>query len=501
MTVKPKRTQRTKAQAVGKLLEEAIHSSAELELALEDKGWVRFSGEEEGLQTVDRMALIKRSRVHWRFDPLAKQAIRIWVDYSVGKGLNFSIKDSTQSIRVTEFWEDRRNRVLLSSQGQKKLARRLLVDGDVFFVIFPTSTGPLLRTIDPLQIANIITDPNDEERVLAYERRFFLADGGEKRLFYKDWTAEATQAGEDEMVVDIKDSDGKSITDFEEAIVYHVAYDSIKHWGNGLLVPGIAWSREVKNFMEARVSIVRSLAQFAMKLKGKTAGAVNKLFKQLQSSFQTGATKESNPPAAPGSTWFESEGAELSHMPRDTGAGHAKDDANQIKLMFCSAVGIFLHYFGDPSTGNLATATAMELPMLKQFQSFRELWTDTYRDLFAIVLETDDLGKMDLDWPPIVETDFKAVAEAVSKMVTALPELKNLDEIVLKVITSLGIRNASEVLKEFKKLKKEAAKKQEDQAAELELRQQTPPTLVDQAKVESTLRAVKELRESIESAG
>jgi hypothetical protein len=29
---------------------------------------------------------------------------------------------------------------------------------------------------------------------------------------------------------------------------------------------------------------------------------------------------------------------------------------------------IFEHYLGNPLTGNLATATAMELPMLKMFE-------------------------------------------------------------------------------------------------------------------------------------
>ena len=56
--------------------------------------------------------------------------------------------------------------------------------------------------------------------------------------------------------------------------------------------------------------------------------------------------------------------------------------------------GIFEHYLaGDASTGNLATATAMELPMQKLFEYSQELWRDVFSDIFWFVLVQAILAK------------------------------------------------------------------------------------------------------------
>jgi len=55
--------------------------------------------------------------------------------------------------------------------------------------------------------------------------------------------------------------------------------------------------------------------------------------------------------------------------------------------MVCAATGIFEHYFGDPSTGNLATATAMERPMEMMFRDRQQLWSSVFLEIANFVIK------------------------------------------------------------------------------------------------------------------
>jgi hypothetical protein len=105
--------------------------------------------------------------------------------------------------------------------------------------------------------------------------------------------------------------------------------------------------------------------------------------------------------------------------------------------MICAASGIFEHYFGDPSTGNLATAKTMELPMVKKFVILQTIWRDVYLKLLNYVIDrkieagvlpgrveldpknkrkkyiTDLDRTIDIDFPPILEEDLAVWATAL----------------------------------------------------------------------------------------
>jgi hypothetical protein len=90
---------------------------------------------------------------------------------------------------------------------------------------------------------------------------------------------------------------------------------------------------------------------------------------------------------APGArTLIENEAVTLEQMRTESGASSAYVDGRMLIHEFCAATGIFEHYLGDPSTGNLATATAMELPMLKMFESWQRLLASIYVAIFDLVV-------------------------------------------------------------------------------------------------------------------
>lgn len=479
-------------------IQEAGLTSADLELAIEDRGWIggynstnRLNAD---LDPRSRRVMVSQSRMYWLRDPLAHQAVRLWTDYCFGdSGLSVTCDDKKTQDKIHAFLDDPRNKRLLSASGQKRLSNNLLVDGEIFFAVF--SDG-VIRKYDPQQIT-IISDPDDEDTVLAYKR----LTSSNKTLYYRDWTATPQDA---QAVIDPETK--KTFKVERNVSIYHLAYDAFGKRGNGLLVSSLSWSIQHRKFMEARVAITQALSKFTYKTT--VAGGPKEVAKtqaKLESSFANRApnTLEKNPVTTAGGNFIQSKGLDLVPLPRTTGAGEAKDDSDSLKLQVCAGTGIMLHYFGDPSTGNLATATAMELPMLKMFQGYQKLWKDAYADIFFIVLD-EKLGKKpikkNVDLPPILKDDLQELGRFLVGLAAMFPEVK-IPEILEMCLISLGVNNIDEIMDLIEEKRKEI----EDQIANELLMTggapgTTPPTPgAPRPALPATTVAQKQLKEAYDA--
>lgn len=458
----------------GQPLKEAF-TQADIELALDDRGWLvggkRMMGE---LDPLSRQVQVNRSRYYWLRDPLAKQAVRLWTDYAFGDtAVGYTCEDQGIQDALDAFMKARTNRRYTTREGMRRLSQRLLVDGELFIVINEADQStkgkaPSVRTVDCLQITDIITDKDDEDKVVAYKRVILGKDGTSKVLYYKPWDADDNTpldtkdvANDGYNLVPIDPQGGKSIQFVDGARMYHLAFDAIERRGNGLLTSCSDWAREHRRFMIARVAITQALAKFAFKttIKGGQ-NVINSVRAKLESTFATqglsGGT-EHNPVAAPGANFLGNDGIKLEAMPRVTGANEAEADANGLKLMVSAGTGIMLHYFGDPGTTNLASATAMELPMLKMFMSYQVFWKDAWRDLFAIVLdEPDDEAGADIEitMPEIVEADLQKLAAFLTSLTTVFPEAK-VDAVLRMCLVSANVPDIDEVMEDIEDKKEE----------------------------------------------
>jgi len=424
------------------LLREYGIGTADLELARDDAGWMRF-GAETGFPDITRIASVRRARAYYIRDPLSKQAIRVWTDYSIGRGIRWTAKDEVANDMLREFWDDKVNKPVLSSQGQHKSSDSLLVDGELFFIFFESAGDVKIRRIDPLEITEIITDPDDKETKKLYKRVWATPQNQQQEAYYPDWTNEKPA---DEW----PDSLGGMKSATAEGSIYHIAFNSPGLRGISLLLAAMDWAKAHRKFLEARAAITEALSIFAWKGKVKGSSAqVNAMRNQMRSTLASGGSTETNPPPAPGSTWIENEGMDLQPVRTDSGARNAQVDGAMLLQMFGSAVGIFPHYFGAGESFRLATATAMERPMRVQFETYQELWGDIYDNIFNYVMEKNGVAKdkrfVDIDFPPIVEKEATDSIEAIVKILTVMPEL-GVDEIKKLILTNLGINNPDEVL-------------------------------------------------------
>lgn len=434
-------------------------ASVEAHLALEDAGWINLSGTSADLPTSqERIMNLKLSRLYALKDPLGVQAIRLWTDYTFGPGMTWSVKDtskdednggvdSNEATRkaLEAFWDAPANKAVLSARGQRKSSDKLLVDGEIFFALFLGAQGAVtIRWIDPLEITEIITDPNDKEKAMFYRREWSDAQGTGHKAIYRS-------------AINIKDvaavdASGTIIKQTDDAVVYHLTRGTTTQRGNPLLLPVLTWMKYNTKFQASRIAINLALAKFAWRQKVKGG----------QTAVDTVKAKTHEEDVSAGSTVVESFGVDTTPIKTETGGKASAEDGRQIKLMFCAGVGWYEQYFGDISTGNLATAKTVELPVYKMIQSYQAVWNDAYQDIDEIVLEhagiKPDKWYVDRDFPPIAPHDVATVAEALVKIIGVMPEFADAEDIKQLALVMLGINDPKEVLEELGKAKEEEGK-------------------------------------------
>ena len=425
------------------ILKEAT-ASVENDLTLENAGWINYSGQTaDPIIAMDRITNLKLSRLYAVKSPMGKQAIRIWTDYTFGTGMTWQAEgDKTREV-LEGFWNSKANKNVLSAIGQRKSSDRLLIDGEIFFAIFPGRDGKSkIRYIDPLEITEIVTNPDDKEDVLYYIRSWSTPQGTNNKSIYKS-------------IYNIKDtggidSGGSAVTSTEDALVYHVAINTITQRGNPLLLPALTWLKYHNKFLSSRIAIMLALAKFAW--KSKVQGS--------QTAVNTIKAKTHEEEINAASHIVENMGVDTQPIKQETGAAGAYQDGRMIKLQVCAAVGVPEQYFGDISIGSLATAQTVELPMIKQFESYQSIWDDIYQEIDEVILDfnsvpkdgKNDAGKevnlwyVDRDFPPIAPADVAGLAEAMMKIVGLFPEFADAPDVQTIALMLMGINDPQEVL-------------------------------------------------------
>lgn len=428
---------RQEALTLGDEVEQLIREATqqvEDELRLEDTGWINISaGTGDVITSAARKDNLKLSRLYYTKDPLGKQAIRLWTDYTFGSGMAWDTENEPAKKALEGFWNAKENQALLSARGQRKSSDKLLVDGEIFFAIFLGANGASrIRRIDPLEITEIITNPDDIEDVKYYRREWTDAQSKSHVTIYRSTTNQKGEAG--------LDSQGTSVKHNDDALVYHLTYNTISQRGNPLLLPALDWIKQYRRFLASRIAIMLALARFAWKTKVSGGQAAVDTTKAVTHEQEINA----------GSQIIENLGVDTTPIKTDSGARNAYDDGRMIKLQVAAAVGIPEQYFGDISIGNLATAKTVELPMMKMFQSYQKVWGDTYQDIDEVILEHNKVAPdnwyIDRDFPAIAPADVAQIAQSLMNILQVMPEFAYSPDVQQVALMSLGINDPAEVI-------------------------------------------------------
>jgi hypothetical protein len=363
-------------------------------------------GDQEDSNPRDRLALVAQLRTVYRRDPQARAAVRMLNDFVFGRGVpSPRCQDKDVQDVVDEAWDDPQNqRILTSYDAQRRKGIDLAVQANLLLLLFEGKDGRVkLGMLRHDDVKAAVRDPENRHRVLRYmtKERAYRWDYTEDRVkseddsqakprtvYYDHWSnveeAQAEGVKVDPVPPD-KRGDGR---------VYHVALncDSEAVFGLPDLEPVVRWFSAYNEFMASRVDITKAAAQFIMKRRvqgGQTQ--VERLAQQQISRSGELASSVDAPdarmPARPGSTITENAGVVHEPFSLPTNSAAAQADGQMLRSQVSAGTGFPPHYFGDGDSSSLATATAMELPVLKMVEARQEVFEGVYRWFIDRVIE------------------------------------------------------------------------------------------------------------------
>lgn len=472
-----------------KLLTETVTTQ---QRTLEDIGWINMSSI-EGSTSKDMISggfekMLKRVKLYYVNNPLAANWVHLTTAFVFGEGLGKpkAVDESVQEI-VDEFWDDPDNKLALTSvQAQHLLCNKLQYEGNLFFVLFTDEMGHTkVRVLDTCEVADIIKDEDDKMR-----SNFYKVSEKRRKYNFKSDSYEMTTSE----YVYYPDKDCEDFNQFgippqklkSDAKILHVKIncDINDKFGIPELYRGIDWMQAHKNMAGDLATLIKALSTIAWKKKVKGSSA------QVTSIAQSLTSKTSlkNIQNSAAQTQVENDGISLESVDIKQGGTDINiKGMREMKLMMCAGSQIPEHYWGDPSTGNLATSTTMELPVLKKFLNYQSLWTMIYDLIFEYVimskvevgllsgtvtwdsktrrkkLETEIDITIDIDFPPILKEELTTYANALK----TAKEAGLITEELAGMFFMMAM-NVDNIDDELEKLMQENEKKKEEQQQQFE---------------------------------
>jgi len=460
--------------------ESAVHLGmkegiADLELSLEDIGWRRLLGRSEyefsrwGIQQIILICRLFRIK-----NPLIQRGVLISSYYVFGRGVEVTSKDEDADEVLKAFFTDPANRSALGLQALIEHESSLYTDGNIFWALFTAVDDGrcLARTIDAVEIQEIITDPEDSSAARFYRRQWvqkeFNEQTGVTSLETKDGWYLALNY---EIPPGLNQINGKPImldATGQPIRVYHRKDGGLPKWlfGCPRAYAAIDWARAYKQRLEDYATIVRQLSRFAFDVETKGgAPAIAALKSTLATTLgNDGMSREQNPPTTTGGSFISGPGNKLKAVDA-SGKTPPPEEGRRLAHMVYMVFGLPETFFSDVSVGTLATATSLDRPTELKFLAHQEAWKEDLEVIGRYVVDSSmraPKGRMreaektkaaeisvDVVFPPILEGDIPSEIDSVVKAMTlGTQEVKGIDERVgvRELLRLIGVEDTETVL-------------------------------------------------------
>lgn len=455
-------------------LEFVKESLADVELALEDQGWLALSMQAAQEFTREgRRRASALTRILAVQNPLVKRGIAVRTGYIWGGGVE--IRGRAEEVNtVLQRFRDDNKKSFSSSQAREESEKSLATDGGVFRAL-PTSplTGRVrVRTIDPDEIEDIIFNPEDRDEPWFYLRSYTATQAGQRyagitrtnfeqrRVLYPALGFRPTAR--------MKTIDGIEVR--WDQPVQHIAVNRIDGWAFGIgdAYAAIAWARAYKEFLEDWAKLTKSLSRFAWRMSATKKSSAQRAAAQIKTA---NAAADDHTGSAAGAYAVQA-GGTLEAIPK-SGATIDSESGKPLAGMVAAALGVsVVTLLADPgSTGARAVAETLDEPTRNEMTLRRELWTDADRELYDYVIdqavkaprgplrgtvEIDEYGNevvtlagdldrtVDIDWPDLDDISLEVMMKAIE---SADGMEKIPGEIIARwTLNAMGEKNADEIL-------------------------------------------------------
>jgi len=477
---------RVTGQAENSAREHTFKEAASIfDFFMDTYGWDAMAGADSGMWPAKRTARsvansISRNLAKYKRDGFVKRGINLHTDFTFGRGIDVP-KCKSEAVQeiVSKFWKSAVNqRNFFGFIAQQRRHKETLLAGEINIMVkIDENTSQVkLYPINPPDIVEVIPDADEPTRPAFYllkrNRKVWNFDRNEweqsqdsPKELYRAMRYKLLEASDQEL---------------QRGLVYHIGLNEFFDFLRGDSdVDAVADAAEsARDMADDGTALSRANAETAYKAKILKGG---KTVKDAYLAYIRSKTDGSNPTGAPASDWIENDSMLREWMQaRDTGANFREKDMRAQRAYIWAGLGFGEHYMGDPSSGNLATATAMELPVLKMIQAEQKFWASIYSDLVDFVIdiaavtgtlagevvdqteleiETTENRSFALNFPPITQKDIQqymtALGTAVDK--TLIPE-ETAARLAMELFEVEDIDEALDELFQAKEVEAELAK-------------------------------------------
>ena len=295
----------------------------------------------------ERLRVWTRAHQVWERDPIAKGGVKLIRSFALGTGMVLSFKSRLCELAVRELIEDEK---LKFQAFEKELFDQLLIDGEIFVRFFVSGevgkagSKVTIRTVKPWQVEYIQTRPGDRNDVLFYHIR------------------EETGTG---VPGDPGDALGGNLIAVPANEIVHVCINKLAYEtrGRSELFVILPWLRAYREWLENRARINRYKGIiYHLQLKNASPEVV----RSKQAQFKR--------PVRPGSIYVSSDFETLDSVGQNIEAGAVAEDGRQIRLQNAGGLSLPEYMLSDGQNSNLASANAQQLPALKSFEDYQDIY-------------------------------------------------------------------------------------------------------------------------------
>lgn len=310
-------------------------------------------------------------------NPLGKRVVALIPQFVLGRGVIGSHPDQQYTDAWNTFWELNRMRLRI-----KQILRELLIYGEVFLRYFTTREGLKIRSVDPMTIWDIITDPDDLEDVKYYHQQYSVSN-----LYTSPVTAPRVPS-----TMVIRQIPAEEIDHFK------INSTSSEKRGRSELFAVLGWLLRFKEFANDRILLNKMRAMFALDV----------MVDGDDSDLQNAEEKFATPPG-PASVLVHNKAIEVDFKNANTSSGDAQTDMEMILKIIALGVGVSEQFLGVSNQTNRAAALIQAEPDVKSFEEKREIVEQMLMQMFDRVrtvrrLPVPDV-KMEFTFPSLAAED------------------------------------------------------------------------------------------------
>ncbi len=486
---------RTELEGADLTIEHLQESIADLELMLEDRGWVRmgmWADHEFTRAGLERSARMCRAMI--LANPLIRRAMSLRTAYVWGGGVVISAKaqggeagEQNVNALIQDFMDDRAVRKELTGAGARETNERTLgSDGNLFCALFTAPrTGRVQPRMIPLEeITAIIKNPEDRSEIWFYKRVSVDGAGRVTTTYHPDVdyqpavrvkTFGSYNDGDSTFLATIG---GATIDPGEvlwDAPILSGKVNALANWdfGIGDMFAAIAWARAYKEFLEDWAKLVKALSRFAWRVTAPRKGAAQNAAQRI--AAQTTASTSPRDRLAddgPVGQTASMTGAMLEAIPK-TGATIDSASGKPLAAMVASGTDVpVTMLLADPGvTGARATAETLDTPTELMAGLRRDWWTEFHERLFDYVIDAavkapqgpltgtiarDEWGRtvvtldgdtsrsIEISWPDLTDTPIDLMMKAIQ----AADDIDKLPPLVIAklVLAAFQVSDADEII-------------------------------------------------------